>query len=94
MDQKNRPVETFRDGRLKATIWQNESDKGAYHTVSLSKVFEDQSGQLRETNSFSAGELLRVAELARESHAFVREVNRSRSVERSQQQQMDHSLQR
>ena len=94
MDPKNRPVETFRDGRLKATVWQNESEKGVYHSVSLAKIFEDQSGKLRETNSFSAGELLRVAELARESHAFVRDVNRSRSVERSQHQQMDHGPQR
>jgi len=77
-----KPIETLRDGRLKAAIWQNESDKGSYYTVSLAKVYEDREGKLRETNSFSAGEMLRVSELAREAHNVIRDLNREHAVER------------
>ncbi|MEO1193306.1 MAG: hypothetical protein AAFY02_16205 [Pseudomonadota bacterium] len=79
----NKPIETLRDGRLKATVWENKNEKGSYHTVSLAKVYEDRNGKLQETNSFSAGELLRIAELARESHGHIRDMRREHAVERS-----------
>lgn len=79
----NRPVETLRDGSLKAPVWRNEGEKGPYYTVSLSKIYEDQKGQVRETNSFTASELLRVAELAREAHCVVRDLRREHSKSRN-----------
>ena len=82
MESKNKPIETLRDGRLKATIWHNESEGGAYHTVALAKVYEDRDGKLQETSSFSAGELLRVAELAREAHGVIRGYRRDLALER------------
>ncbi len=54
----NQPLETFRDGRLKATVWENQGDSGPYHTVTLSKVYEDKEGKLQETHSFTGSELL------------------------------------
>jgi len=89
MDAKQRPIETFRDGRLKASIWQNESDKGPYHTVTMAKVYEDRSGKLQETNSFSSGELLRVAELAREAHTYVRDIRRDLAQDRRSEPQRE-----
>ena len=75
----NQPVETFRDGRLKASIWQNQSKDGDYHTVTLAKTYEDKQGRLQDSHSFSASELLRVAELAREAHGFIKERARERN---------------
>lgn len=85
----NKPIETLRDSRLKASIWENESEKGPYYTVSLAKIYEDKDGQLQETQSFSASELLRVAELAREAHGVVRDLKRERSQERNTEQQAE-----
>ena len=79
----NQPVETLRDGRLKATVWENDGEKGVYHTVKLAKVYQDKDGQLQETSSFSAGELLRIAELARESHSLIRDIRREHNLERN-----------
>lgn len=79
----NQPLETLRDGRLKATLWENQGENGLYHTVSLAKVYEDKQGQLQETSSFSAGELLRVAELARESHGLIRDLRREHAHDRN-----------
>ena len=80
---QNQPLETLRDGRLKATVWENQGENGSYHTVTLAKVYEGKDGQLQETSSFSAGELLRVAELARESHGLIRDLRRDHSLDRN-----------
>lgn len=85
----NKPIETLRDSRLKASIWENESEKGPYYTVTLAKIYEDKDGHLQETQSFSASELLRVAELAREAHGVVRDLKRERSHERNTEQQAE-----
>lgn len=83
MDQ-NTPVETFRDGRLKATVWQNQNSKDeTYHTVTLAKTYEDRNGNLKDTNSFSAEELLKVNELASEAYGFVRGIRRDMARERN-----------
>ena len=80
---QNQPIETLRDGRLKATLWENQGENGSYHTVTLAKVYEGKDGQLQETSSFSAGELLRVAELARESHGLIRDLRRDHALDRN-----------
>ena len=85
----NKPIETLRDSRLKASIWERESEKGPYYTVTLAKIYEDKDGHLQETQSFSASELLRVAELAREAHGVVRDLKRERSQERNTEQQAE-----
>lgn len=82
MDQ-NPPIATFRDGRLKATVWENTNESGeAYHSVTLSKTYEDAKGKLKDTNSFSHGELLSVRELAREARSFVLDIHRDLAIER------------
>ncbi|MEM7060253.1 MAG: hypothetical protein AAF557_21950 [Pseudomonadota bacterium] len=83
MDQ-NHPLDTLRDGRLKATVWENQNESGeTYHTVSLAKTYEDRNGKLQDSHSFSGSELLRVAELAREAHGVIREVRREIAQERN-----------
>lgn len=74
-ENKPTPVETLRDGRLKATIWENQNENGSYHSVSLAKTYEDKQGRLQDSHSFTGSELLRIAELARESHALCAETD-------------------
>lgn len=81
--EQNPPLETLRDGRLKATIWENRNEAGEpYHTVTLAKTFEDRDGKLQDTSSFTAGELLRVSELAREAFTVLRAMRRTMALER------------
>lgn len=61
---KNLPIDTIRDGSLKATIWKNESENGNFYTVSFSRTYKDADGQYRDANSFSLAEPLRIARLA------------------------------
>ncbi|WP_299500487.1 hypothetical protein [uncultured Roseobacter sp.] len=86
----NKPVATYRDGKLKATLWQNNSRDGdTYYTVNLAKVYEDRNGKLQETNSFSDSEVLRVVELGKEARSHALDLRRQHSHERKQQQSHD-----
>ncbi len=60
----NQPTETLRDGSLKATIWKNEGEKGAFFSVTLTRTYKDDAGNYHDSDSFSGSELLRIAHLA------------------------------
>ena len=82
---RNRPpADVLRDGSLKATIWENEGEKGVYHSTTLAKTFEDKSGKLRDTHSFSSSDLLRVSELARQAYVRSNQLYREQKHEREE----------
>lgn len=62
--ETNRPVQTLRDGSLKATIWANFGDKGTFYSVQLTRIWKDEQGKYHDSDSFSGSELLRIARLA------------------------------
>ena len=35
------PVETLRDGNLKATIWRNFGENGTFYSVEISRTYKD-----------------------------------------------------
>lgn len=59
-----KPAATVRDGSLKATIWQNEGEKGAYFSVQITRTWKDEQGTYHDSDRFGRNELLRVAHLA------------------------------
>ena len=65
------PVDTLRDGFLKATIWSNEGENGSYFTIDFAKTYE-KDGELHDGRSFTSQDLLAVAELARRAYRQVR----------------------
>ena len=73
------PKSVIRDGNLKATIWENQGEKGTYFTTTLAKTYRDQNGELRDTNVFTGNDLLRVSELAREARTKTRELRQGLS---------------
>ena len=84
---KNRPVETLREGPLKAALWRNESERGAYHSVTLARTYKDRDGQLQETSSFRAKDMLGLSELARRAHHHTHDLDRTAFKEQRQAQQ-------
>ena len=48
----NKPANTLRCGNIKATIWQNVSEKGPFFATTFSRPFKDQSGAWRNGTSF------------------------------------------
>lgn len=93
------PASVIRDGNLKATIWENQGDKGAYFTTTFAKTYRDQqSGELRDTNVFTSNDLLRISELAREARSKTRELYQdrfpTRTQERTPERTPEHSPER
>lgn len=76
----NQPEDTLRDGLLKATIWKNEGDKGAFFSVNLTRSYQDEADNWHDTDSYSNSELLRIAHLATRAYDRVSEL---RQQERS-----------
>ena len=52
MATNNKPANTLRCGNIKATIWQNSSEKGPFFSTTFSRPFKDQSGAWRNGTSF------------------------------------------
>lgn len=73
----NKPIDTIRDGALKATIWANEGPKGIFHSVEFSRTYKDESDQYQDSRSFSGSELLRIAHLATRAYERVQELRQS-----------------
>jgi 5-methylthioribose kinase len=64
---QNKPIDTLRDGALKATIWKNESEKGAFYSVDISRTYKV-GEQFKDSYSFSGTEPLQVAHLAQQAY--------------------------
>lgn len=72
----NTPEDTIRDGRIKATLWRNEGEKGPYVSTDFSRSWQDGEGQWHDSRSFGLGDLLGLSELARTAYGRGREIER------------------
>ena len=70
----NKPVDTIRDGHLKATIWENFGEKGTFYSVDLSRTYKDAQGNYRDSHSFSGTELIQIARLAHLAYTRIGEL--------------------
>jgi len=84
--EPQRPVETLRDGAIKASVWRNEGENGPYYATSISRTYTDQEGNTRDTNSFIGTDLLKVGEIARSAYERTREMRREAFVAQRQDQ--------
>jgi hypothetical protein len=65
---KTPPVETLRDGAIKAAIWRNESENGVFFGVTFARTYKNGEGNLQDTDSYSGSQLLRLARLAEKAY--------------------------
>jgi hypothetical protein len=71
MATNNQPATTLRYGRIKATIWQNRSEKGPFFSTSFSRSFKGQSGAWRNRTSFGLNDLEALLTVAREAKEWM-----------------------
>ena len=68
MATKNKkPTHTLRCGNIKATIWENPSEKEPFFATTFSRPFKDQSGEWRNGTSFGLNDLEALLTVAREA---------------------------
>ena len=72
----NRPIHTVRHRNLKATIWRNQTDKGVLYNVIVTRSYRDKTtNQWHDTHSIGYDDLMNVAALMHEAHAFISNLN-------------------
>lgn len=75
---KTKPVETLRDGAIKAAIWRNEREDGKpFFGVTFSRSYKTAKGEYKDTNSFSGRELLSLARLAEKAYDRAADLRRA-----------------
>jgi hypothetical protein len=79
--KKNRPVFELRYGRLKASIWRQDSDRGHFFNVVLARSYKDDAGQWQNSNSLGERDLLEAAKLLTDCYTWI---HRERSKARQQ----------
>jgi hypothetical protein len=83
--EKAKPVQEIRFGRIKAAIWENESQNGTRHNVTLQRLYVDDSGQWQSSSSFGRDDLPLVAKTVDLAHSWIYEhgqENRSQQTEK------------
>ena len=66
----NLPVKTFRLGRIKAAVWENEADQ-KFYTVTFARTYVDDANKYHDTVSFGRDDLPLVAKMADQVHTFI-----------------------
>lgn len=71
MATNNKPTHTVRCGNIKATIWQNISEKGPFFATTFSRPFKDQSDAWRNGTSFGLNVLEALATVVHEAKEWI-----------------------
>ena len=74
--QKAQPVHEIRLGAIKATIWENNTEAGTRHNVSVFRLFKD-GGNWKQTTSFGRDDLLTLAKVIDLAHSWIYEFSKS-----------------
>ena len=70
-NSSKRPATTLRCGNIKATIWENTSEKGPFFATTFSRPFKDQSGEWRTGTSFGFNDLEALMNVAFEAKEWM-----------------------
>ena len=65
------PAHTFRLGRIKAVVWENEVDRQKFFNVTFARTYMDRNKAFHDTDSFGRDDLPLVAKLADQAHQFI-----------------------
>lgn len=65
-----RPVHEIRIGRIRAAIWQNETENGTRHNVTLSRLYKD-GDDWKDSTSFGRDDMPLVAKVCDRAHSWI-----------------------
>jgi len=65
-----KPIHEIRMGRIKAAIWQNETDNGIRYNVTVGRLYKD-GESWTQTESFGRDDLPVLAKVADQAHTFI-----------------------
>lgn len=66
----SKPVHEIRLGRIKAAIWENDTQTGTRHNVTITRLYKDED-QWKDSQSFGRDDLPLVAKVADQAHSWI-----------------------
>jgi len=70
-----RPVATFKQGGVEVSVWRNSSEKGDMYNTTIRNSYKDnESGEWKETASFSPTDLAVLAQLSAQAFQVIGEL--------------------
>ncbi len=70
-NKMTRPTQEFRLGRIRAAIWENETDNGVRHNVTISRLYRTDDGEWKDSTSFGREDLLLVGKVMDRCHTWI-----------------------
>jgi len=67
MANKQKPIHQIRIGNIRASIWEQSSDKGPFLSVSFSRSYKDQAGAWQNGHSYLGHDLEALMDCALEA---------------------------
>jgi hypothetical protein len=64
------PVHEVRFGRIKAAVWENSTENGVRHNVTISRIYKD-GNQWKDSSSFGRDDLPLVMKVANMAHDWI-----------------------
>ena len=77
---KTQPVHVVRLRNIRAAIWQNDTEFGTRHNVTVSRLYKDDEGQWRTSDSFGRDDLLLLAKVLDLAHTWISEQSQGQDV--------------
>ena len=71
---KAKPVHEIRLGRIRAAIWENQTQNGNMHNVTITRLYKDDSGW-KDSGSFGRDDLPLVAKVVDLAHSWIFQQN-------------------
>ena len=65
-----KPVHEVRLGRIRAAIWENETQNGTRHNVTIARLYKD-GDDWKDSQSYGRDDLLLVAKVADMAHTWI-----------------------
>jgi hypothetical protein len=69
---KNRPVDKFKDGPVRASIWENTGVKGAFRVASFEIRYKNGDDPWQSRHNFSGKDLKHLESAAREARSRIK----------------------
>lgn len=67
---KSKPVHEIRLGRIRAAIWENETQNGTRHNVTVSRLYKD-GDDWKDSSSFGRDDLPLVGKVLDRAHSWI-----------------------
>ena len=77
---RTQPVHVVRLRNIRAAIWQNDTEFGTRHNVTVNRLYKDDEQQWRTSDSFGRDDLLLLAKVIDLAHTWISECAQSQEV--------------